>query len=29
VCSAYRPDPLFCGSGFAEALELMRSIEEE
>lgn len=29
VCSAYKPDPLFCGDSFAEALELMRAMEEE
>lgn len=28
VCSAYRPDPLFCGGSREEALELMRAIEE-
>ena len=28
VCSAYRPDPLFCGRSYREALELMRAVEE-
>ena len=27
VCSAYRPDPLFCGGSFEEALALMRAME--
>jgi len=29
VCSAFRPDPLFCGSSFEEALELMAALERE
>jgi len=29
VCSAYQPDPLFCGASYEEALELMRAIEED
>lgn len=29
ACSAYRPDPLFCGGSFEEALGLMRALEED
>ena len=28
VCSAFQPEPLFCGGSFEEALELMRAMEE-
>lgn len=28
VCSAYRPDPLFCGGSFEEALAIMGAMEE-
>lgn len=28
VCAAFKPDPLFCGSSFDEALELMRALED-
>ncbi len=27
VCSAFRPEPAFCGSSFEEALELMGELE--
>ncbi len=29
VCSAFRPEPSFCGSSFREALELMEALEGE
>jgi len=27
VCSAFRPDPLFCGAGYEEALTIMGELE--
>ncbi|MDI6873268.1 YkgJ family cysteine cluster protein [Candidatus Solincola sp.] len=29
VCSAFMPDPAFCGSSFEEALKLMGELERE